>query len=94
MCRKVVCITEGKAGRRRKPRRMTPELLSELIAVHAQCVLDEQGSCPLTVFSRQLCWEINLAMGLANDEDRGFRRVDEMCAANPLGAERFDREGE
>lgn len=90
MGRKVVRNTESKAGRRRKPRRMTPELLSELIAVHAQCVLDQQGRCPLTVFSRQLCWEINRAMGLANNEDRGFRRVDEMCAAKPLGAERFD----
>ena len=57
-------------------------------------VLDQQGRCPLTVFSRQLCWEINQAMGVANDEDRGFRRVDEMCAAKPLGAERFERADE
>jgi len=77
-----------------KPSRMTPELLAELIAVHSQCVLDQQGRCPLTVFSRQLCWEINQAMGVANDEDRGFRRVDEMCAAKPLGAERFERADE
>jgi len=74
--------------------RLTPELLAELIAVHSQCVLDQQGRCPLTVFVRQLCWEINQAMGVGNDEDKGFRRVDEMCAAKPLTAERFDREEE
>jgi hypothetical protein len=85
---KVVRITEGKA----KLNRMTPELLAELIAVHSQCVLDQQGRCPLTVFVRQLCWEINLAMGIGNEEDKGFRRVDKMCAAKPLGAVRFDRE--
>jgi hypothetical protein len=26
--------------------RMTPELLAELIAVHSQCVYDQQGRCP------------------------------------------------
>jgi hypothetical protein len=29
-----------------KPRRMTPDLLSELIAVHSQCVLDQAGQVP------------------------------------------------
>jgi hypothetical protein len=72
--------------------RMTPELLAELIAVHSQCVLDQQGRCPLTVFVRQLCWEINQAMGVCNDEDKGFRRVDEMCAAKPLVRDRFKEE--
>jgi hypothetical protein len=55
-------------------------------------VLDQHGRCPLTVFVRQLCWEINQAMGVSNDEDRGFRRVDEMCAAKPLGRDRFKEE--
>ena len=82
---KVVWIEEG-----RKPRRMTPDLLSELIAVHAQCVLDQQGKCTLTVFTQPLAWEINQAMWLANEEDKGFRRDDPVCAARPLGAERFD----
>jgi hypothetical protein len=70
--------------------RVTSNLLAELLAIHAQCVLDQQGKCTLTVFVQPLAWEINRAMGLANEEDRGFRRVDEMCAARPLGAERFD----
>ena len=30
------------------------------------------------------------AMGCANEEDRGFRRVEEMCAARPLQPERFE----
>ena len=71
-------------------KRMTPELLSELIGIHATCVLEQEGRCTLTVFVRPLAWEINLALGLGNDEDRGFRRVDEMCAAQPLEVERFD----
>jgi hypothetical protein len=88
--KKVVRITEGKA----KLSRMTPELLAEMISIHSQCVLDQQGRCPLTVFVRQLCWEINQAMGCANEEDRGFRRIDPMCAAKPLGSERFDTKGD
>lgn len=73
-------------------KRMTPDLLRELIAIHSQCVLDQQGKCALTVFVQPLAWEINQAMGVANDEDKGFRRLDEMCAAKPLGAGRFDKE--
>ena len=72
-----------------KPRRMTPELLAELIAVHSSCVHDQEGRCPLLVSVSSLCWEINLALGLGNEEDKGFRRVNEMCAARPLGAGRF-----
>ncbi len=72
--------------------RMTPELLAELVAVHSQCVLDQQGKCGLTVFVRPLAREINKALGVANDEDKGFRRVDEMCAAKPLGRDRFEEE--
>jgi hypothetical protein len=84
----ILSLLDGKP----KPGRMTPELLAELIAVHSQCVHDQEGRCPLTVFVKPLCWEINQAMGVANDEDKGFRRYGEMCAAKPLGAERFDRE--
>ncbi len=75
-----------------KPGRMTPELLAELISIHSQCVHDQQGKCPLTVFVKTLCWEINQSMGVGNDEDKGFRRVDETCAAKPLSPRRFDEE--
>jgi len=73
-----------------KPGRMTPELLAELIAVHSQCVHEQRGRCALTVFVKPLCWEINQAMGVGDDEDKGFRRVDPMCAAKPLGRDRFE----
>lgn len=63
---------------------MTPELLGELIRIHTQCVHDQQGRCPLTIFLTPLCWEINQVMGVTNQEDRGFRRLDPMCAAKPL----------
>ena len=84
--RKVVRIEEE------KPRRMTPQLLSELIAVHSSCVHDQEGRCPLLVSVASLCWEINQAMGVANDEDRTFKRHDPMCAARPLGRDRFEEE--
>jgi len=71
---------------------MTPELLAELISVHSQCVHDQQGKCALTVFVQPLAWEINQAMGVGDDEDKGFRRVDPMCAAKPLSPRRFDEE--
>ena len=45
--------------------------------------------CPLLVSTASLCWEINQAMGVTNEDDRGFRRSDEMCAARPLGVGRF-----
>ncbi len=89
---KVVCITEGRGKRRREPRRITPELLAELIAVYSRCVLDQKGKCPLAIFTKPLAWELNQALGIASDEDSGFRRHDEMCAARPLTEERFERE--
>jgi hypothetical protein len=72
--------------------RMTPKLLAELIAVHSSCVHDQEGRCPLLVSVTSLCWEINQAMGVANDEDRAFKRHDPMCAARPLGRDRFEEE--
>jgi len=92
----ILAMCDGKgrvhSSRGRKPRRMTPQLLSELIAVHSSCVHDQEGRCPLLVSVASLCWEINQAMGVANDEDRAFRRHDPMCAARPLGRDRFEEE--
>ena len=62
---------------------MTPELLAELVAVHSPHAESSAAN---------LCWEINKALGVANDEDKGVRRLDEMCAAKPLDAGRFDKE--
>lgn len=70
--------------------RMTPELLSELISIHSSCVHDQEGKCPLLVSVNSLAWEINLALGLGNEEDKGFRRHDPMCAARPLTVRKKD----
>jgi hypothetical protein len=85
--RKVVGIDEGKL------KRMTPELLAELISIHSQCVLDQKGRCALTVFTEPLAWEINKAMGVADEVDSAFRRLSEMCAAKPVDESHFEREG-
>jgi hypothetical protein len=72
-------------------RRMTPELLEELLRIHMSCVHDQEGRCPLLISMRSLCWEINQVMGCANEEDRGFHRHNEMLAARPLICD-FDKE--
>ena len=84
----VMCDGKGRvhSRRERKPRRMTPSLLSELIAVHSSCVHDQEGCCPLLVSINSLTWEINQAMGIASEEDRGFKRHDPLCAARPLNS--------
>ncbi len=64
--------------------RLTPTLLSELISIHSQCILDQVGKCTLTIFVQPLAWEINKCMGVGNEEDRAFKRHDPMCAAKPL----------
>jgi hypothetical protein len=65
-------------------RRMTPQLLDELIRIHSSCVHDQEGRCGLLMSITSLCWEINQAMGCANEEDRGFKRHSDICAARPL----------
>ena len=84
---------QGRGKHSRKPRRMTPELLAELISIHSCCVHDQEGKCPLLISIRSLTWEINKSMHLANDEDKGFRRLGLMCAARPLTI-RIDEEEE
>ena len=83
---KFVRTIEGKV----RLNRMTPEVLGELIAIHAQCVLDQLGKCTLTLFLKPLCWELNQFFGVGNPEDNGFRRVNPMCAAKPLRSEHGD----
>jgi len=72
------------AVRERKPRRLTPEVLTELLMVHSSCVMDQQGRCPLMLSVRSLTWEINQFCNLASDEDRCFKRHSAMLAARPL----------
>jgi len=74
----------------RKPRRMNPQLLAELIAIHSQCPLQQQGKCALTIFTAPLVWEVHKAMNIADETDKAFRRVDPLCAARPLEPKRFE----
>jgi hypothetical protein len=66
---------------RRRPVRIRPEALMELIGRHSFCVLDQHqpSRCPPA-----MAWELNVYFGVANEEDKGFRRCDEMPAAKPL----------
>lgn len=74
----------------RRVRRLNPQLLAELIAIHSQCPLQQQGKCGLTIFTAPLVWELHRAMNLADETDKAFRRVDPVCAARPLEPERFE----
>jgi len=90
--RKVVPITKGDCKRKRLPmvKKLTPELISQLIAAHSQCVADQHGKCYLTVFAAPLCWELNKLLGLGDDVDNAFRRDDEMVAAKPVRDHHFE----
>ena len=82
---RILAMCDGvHPGRERKTLRLTPQLLADLLRIHASCVHDQEGRCSLRLSVNSLCWEINQATGLANDEDRGFKRHSEMCAARPL----------
>ena len=80
----------GKQIKFRKPRRLTPDIVRELISLHSSCVNDQVGKCPLLISVSSLTWELNQVVGVTNAEDRGFKRHDETCAARPLNKERFD----
>jgi hypothetical protein len=82
---RILSMCDGVRSKRgRKTRRLTPQLLDDLLRIHASCLHDQEGKCGLLLSVSSLCWEINQATGLANGEDRGFKRHSEMCAARPL----------
>jgi len=82
---RILGMCDGVHSKRdREPRRLTQELLEDLLRIHASCTHDQEGRCGLLLSVSSLCWEINLSCGLANDEDKGFKRHDPMCAARPL----------
>ena len=60
----------------RKPRRLTREIVGELLRIHSSCALDQAGKCPLLVSVSSLTWELNQAANVGNEEDNAFRRVD------------------
>ena len=67
----------------REPRRLTPELVGELLRIHSSCVHSQEHCCPLLI-SLKADMGIELAANIGNEEDKGFRRTDPMCAARPL----------
>ena len=71
----------GKVIALRKPRRLTPEVVSEILRLHMTCVHSQEGRCPLLISVKSLTWELNQLANIANEEDRGFKRHDPMCAA-------------
>lgn len=73
----------------RKPRRLTPEIVGELLSIHSSCVHDQEHRCPLLVSVRSLTWELNQAANIGNEEDNAFKRHDPMCAARPLSLEKI-----
>jgi hypothetical protein len=75
----------------RKPRRLTPEIVGELLRIHSSCVHDQEGKCGLLISVSSLTWELNLAANIANEEDKGFMRHDPMCAARPLSDHDIER---
>jgi hypothetical protein len=78
--RKLVCI----AGGGKKPERITPEALGELIRRSAVCVHDQEGRCPLVLFTQVMAWELNVYFGVGDEEDRAFRRCGDTDAAKAL----------
>jgi hypothetical protein len=42
-----------------RPKIITPAALYEMFTRNSQCVLNETGRCPLLVFTKQLCEELN-----------------------------------
>jgi hypothetical protein len=82
----------GKLIKFRKPRRLTPGIVRELISLHSSCVNDQAQKCPLLISVSSLTWELNQAANIGNEEDKAFKRHSEMCAARPLKRERFDDE--
>ena len=77
----------------RKPRRLTPEIVGELLRIHSSCVHDQASKCPLLVSVSSLTWELNQAANIGNEEDNAFRRTgaDGLCAARPLSDHDIER---
>ena len=75
----------------RKPRRLPPEIVGEILRVHSSCVNDQSGKCPLLVSVSSLTWELNQAANIGNEEVNAFKRHDPMCTARPLSDHDIER---
>jgi hypothetical protein len=76
------------------PRRLTPEIVGELLRIHSSCVHDQAGKCPLLVSVSSLTWELNQAANIGNEDDYAFRRTgaDGLCAARPMSNHDIERD--
>ena len=81
----------AKITRLRKPRRLTPEIVGDLLRIHSTCVYDQAGKCPLLVSVSSLTWELNQTANIGDETDNSFKRHDEMCAARPLSDHDIER---
>jgi hypothetical protein len=63
-------LIQFKKIRVREPRRLEPELVAELLSVHASCVHAQENRCPLLVSVKSLTWELNCVANIGNEEDR------------------------
>lgn len=81
----------GKLIKFRKPRRLTPEIVGELLRIHSSCVHDQEGRCGLQVSVASFCWELNRAANIGDETDNAFKRHDPMCAARPLSDHDIER---
>ena len=77
----------GKVIPSRNPRRLTPEVVSEILRLHMTCVHAQEGRCPLLISVKSLTWELNQLANIGDEEDAGFKRHDSMCAARPVDFE-------
>jgi hypothetical protein len=77
----------------RKPRRLTPEIVGELLSIHSSCIRDQEHKCPLLVSVSSLTWELNQAANIGDETDNAFRRTgaDGLCAARPLSDHDIER---
>jgi len=81
----------GRLIKFRKPQRLTPEIVGELLRLHSSCVNDQAQKCPLLISVSSLTWELNQAANIGNEEDNAFKRHDPMCAARPLSDHDIER---
>ena len=83
----------GKLIKFRKPRRLTPEIVGELLRIHSSCVHDQAGKCPLLVSVSSLTWELNQAANIGDETDNAFRRTgaNGLSAARPLSDHDIER---
>ena len=55
---KILTVVHG-IDRQVPQKMITPAVLYEMFVRNSQCVLNQTGRCPLLVFTKQLCQELN-----------------------------------